>query len=53
MSLTTAVSYSVTGITCTIGSSPGASDTVTALTGSGGTFDLSNPFLLITIYIKL
>jgi hypothetical protein len=38
----------------TIGSVSGvANDNKTALTGSGGVFDLSNPFLLITIYMKL
>jgi hypothetical protein len=38
----------------TIGSVSGvANDNKTALTGSGGTFDLSNPFMLITIYLKL
>jgi hypothetical protein len=38
----------------TIGSVSGvANDNKTALTGSGGVFDLSNPFLLITIYLKL
>jgi hypothetical protein len=45
-------SSSPTGLT--IGSVSGtANDNKTALTGSGGTFDLSNPFMLITIYLKL
>jgi hypothetical protein len=47
-----ATSPSPTGLT--IGSVSGiANDNLTALTGSGGVFDLSNPFLLITVYIKL
>jgi hypothetical protein len=49
---TAAVTASSTGLT--IGSVSGvANDNLTALTGSGGVFDLSNPFMLITIYLKL
>jgi hypothetical protein len=45
-------SAAATGLT--IGSTyPSANDNLTALTGSGSTFDLSNPFMLITIYLKL
>jgi hypothetical protein len=48
---TTGVGF--TGITCNVGSSAGAADNQTALAGGGAAFDIANPALLITVYMKL